>query len=209
MTVLGVCRGHDPYLHDRPRPRPALRRRMGTMDVTAGHDPAQFIERTRGFLTSRPIEHNVLATVAATLEPTHATQRPLFAWVEGTAGEVVGAALRTPPRRLLVSTMNAEAAGALVPKLLEVDPELPGVNGPQPAASHVAEAWRKCAGGTVKPLMSQAIYWLEHVHLRARHLVSSAPQTNRIAISSSTARLQPRRGRARHGCRVRSRPEVA
>src|SRR5918998_3255919 len=136
---------------------------MGAMDVSVGHDSAQFIERTRGFLISRPIEHNVLATVAGTLEPTHSTERPLFAWVEGTAGEVVGAALRTPPRRLLVSTMSAEAADALVPKLLEVDPELPGVNGPQPAASHVAEAWRSCVGGTLRPQMSQAIYWLAHV----------------------------------------------
>ena len=101
--------------------------------------------------------------MAATLEPTRSTDAPLFAWVEGAAGEVVGAALRTPPRRLLVSTMSPAAAGALMAKLLEVDRELPGVNGPQPAASHAAQAWRSCAGGAVTPLMSQAIYWLEHV----------------------------------------------
>lgn len=50
-----------------------------------------------------------------------------------------------------------------MPKLLEVDPGLPGVTGPEPAASHLAEAWRRCTGGTVAPGMSQGIYWLAQV----------------------------------------------
>ncbi len=137
---------------------------MGHVNVFVTRDAADFVEHTRDFLTRRPIEHNVLATVVATLEPTYSTDAPMFAWVEaGGSSEVVGAALRTPPRRLLVSSMSAEAADALMPKLLEADQELPGVNGPQPAASYVAEAWKRCAGGTVEPLMSQAIYWLAHV----------------------------------------------
>ena len=135
------------------------------MKVTVTRDAADFAERTRDLLTRRPIEHNVLATVLATLEPTDCPEPPVFAWVEASgSGEVSGAVLRTPPRRLLASSMSAQAAEALMPKLLEFDPELPGVTGPQPAASYLAEAWRRCAGGTVEPVMSQAIYWLEHVN---------------------------------------------
>lgn len=142
---------------------------MGDVKVFVTRDAADFVEQTEDFLTRRPIEHNVLATVVATLEPTDRADAPLFAWVQaGESGEVSGAALRTPPRRLLASSMSAEAADALMPKLLEVDPDLPGVNGPQPAASYLAEAWTRCAGGTVEPLMSQAIYWLAHVNEPAR-----------------------------------------
>ena len=143
--------------------------------VFVTRDVAKFTEHTRDLVTDRPIEHNVLATVVATLDQTGCTEAPLFAWVEaGGSGQVSGAALRTPPRRLLASSMNAEAADALMPKLLEVDSELPGVNAPQPAASFLAEAWRRCSGGTVEPVMSQAIYWLADVnaagHLPAGHL---------------------------------------
>ncbi len=137
---------------------------MGDVQVFVTRDVADFVGHVRGFLSSRPIEHNVLATVVATLEPTDAPAAPLFGWVEvaGT-GKVAGAALRTPPRRLLASCMSAEVADALMAKLLEVDPELPGVTGPQPAASYLAEAWRRCADGTVEPGMNQAIYSLAHV----------------------------------------------
>lgn len=138
----------------------------GPVEVFVTRDVADFAGRTGEFLTSRPIEHNVMATVAGTFESSaYMGDPPLFAWVEARdGGEVLGAALRTPPRRLLVSTMSAEVAAALVPKLLELDPALPGVNGPEPAASHLAEAWRRYTGGTVEPLMSQAIYWLAQVN---------------------------------------------
>lgn len=137
---------------------------MGGVRVFVTRDAAEFAEHTVDFLTDRPIEHNVLATVAATLESSDCSDPPLFAWVQSReSGEVSAAVLRTPPRRLLASSMSAEAAAALMPKLLEADPELPGVNGPQPAASHLAEAWRRCAGGKVEPVMSQAIYSLTRV----------------------------------------------
>jgi GNAT superfamily N-acetyltransferase len=127
-------------------------------------DVADFAEHVGGFLTSRPIEHNVLATVVATLEPTDAAAAPLFGWVEAArTREILGAALRTPPRPLLASSLSAEVADALMAKLLEADPELPGVTGPQPAAASLAEAWRRCTGGTVEPGMRQVIYWLAHV----------------------------------------------
>jgi len=133
--------------------------------VFVTRDAAEFGGRTRGFVERRPIEHNVLATVVGGLRPSGERDAPLFAWLEASgSGEVAGAAIRTPPRRLLASTMSEAAADALMPKLLEVDPDLPGVNGPQPAASYLAEAWRRCVGGTVELAMSQAIYWLARVN---------------------------------------------
>ena len=137
---------------------------MGDVRVVVTSDRQEFAEHAGVLLARRPVEHNVLATVVGALESGESTSAPLFAWVEaGESGEVSAAALRTPPRRLLASTMSAEAADALMAKLLEVDPELPGVNGPEPAASHLAGAWRRCTGGIVEPRMSQRIYRLAHV----------------------------------------------
>ena len=139
------------------------------MKVFFTRDAAEFAERAGDFLTGRPIEHNVLATVLATLQPADRRDAPLFGWVEaGGSGGVSGAAIRTPPRPLLASAMTGAAADALMPRLLEVDPVLPGVNGPQPAASYLAEAWRRCAGGTVELGMSQAIYWVAKVNTPPR-----------------------------------------
>ena len=140
------------------------------MKVCVTRDAAEFGRRTEGFLASRPVEHNVLATVVAALQPSAERDAPLFAWLEASGSrEVLGAALRTPPRGLLASTMSETVADALMPKLLEVDPDLPGVNGPQPAASYLAEAWRRCAGGSVESAMSQAIYWLADVNEPLRY----------------------------------------
>ncbi|MCP9488128.1 MAG: hypothetical protein MSC30_19995 [Gaiellaceae bacterium MAG52_C11] len=49
------------------------------MNVVVTGDPADFAEHTGDFLTRQPIEHNVLATVMATLEPTDFTDAPVFA----------------------------------------------------------------------------------------------------------------------------------
>ncbi len=134
------------------------------MKVVVTHDPQRFAQHAGGFLARLPVEHNVLATVLATLERSESENAPLFAWVEaGEDGEVSAAALRTPPRRLLASTMSAESADALMPRLLDLDPDLPGVNGPEPAASHLADAWRRCKGCTVELGMSQGVYTLSHV----------------------------------------------
>ncbi len=138
---------------------------MGKMKVFVTRDPQMFARHAGGLLVSRPVEHNVLATVLATLERSEGEYAPLFAWVEsGEHGEVSAAVLRTPPRCLLASTMSAQSAQALMPRLLAVDPQLPGVNGPQPAASRLAAAWRHCTGGVVEPDMSQGVYRLSQVN---------------------------------------------
>lgn len=103
-----------------------------------------------GVSQGRPLEHNVLATVGAALSRSDNQGAPLSAWVEDRGGNVSAAVLRTPPRALLASTMSAEAATALMAALVEADPELPGVSGVEPAASHLAQAWQRLTGGSVE-----------------------------------------------------------
>jgi predicted GNAT family acetyltransferase len=119
------------------------------------HDPVAFADRVGPFLRSRPVEHNVLATV---LE--HAGDDAVRAWVAGDDGEPVAVAIQTPPMRLLVSTLADErAAPALADALRAARVILPGVSGPEPAASQVALALDRAA----RPGMAQAVYALKRV----------------------------------------------
>jgi predicted GNAT family acetyltransferase len=124
-------------------------------------DANEFAAAVEEFLVARPIEHNVVMTVlAAAREGAH--DGAYFAWATD-ADHVVGAALRTPPHPLLGSTMTRETARVLMPAVLEADPDLAGVVAVEPAAGHLARAWREETGGTVTPRMSQVLYVLDQV----------------------------------------------
>lgn len=50
-----------------------------------------------------------------------------------------------------------------MPAVLEADPDLPGVTGPEPAARHLAEAWRACTVGAVQPATALVLYAVAEV----------------------------------------------
>jgi predicted GNAT family acetyltransferase len=127
--------------------------------------PAAFAQRAAGLLAARPLEHNTLATV---LRQAGDAPGALRALVLDGDGEVVGAALRTPPMPLLVSRLDAGAARALAAALATAEAELPGVVGPEPGAGLVARAWAARAGGTASLAMRQGLYALERVTGPAR-----------------------------------------
>jgi len=118
-------------------------------------DPEQFDARVGEFLRSRPVEHNAVATV---LE--HAGDDALRAWVADKAGEIVAAAVRTPPLHLLVTTLaDDRAADVLAAELRRAGVRLPGVVGSEPGAGRVARALDRGA----RPGMAQAVYALSRV----------------------------------------------
>jgi predicted GNAT family acetyltransferase len=119
--------------------------------ATVTSDPGAFRARVEDWLAARPVEHNVLVTVAA------AAREGTFAWLEED-GVVRAAVLRTPPHPLLACVLDRAAADALMPAVLEADPDLPGVTGPEPAARHLAEAWRAHTGGAVEPATALVLY---------------------------------------------------
>jgi predicted GNAT family acetyltransferase len=129
--------------------------------VTVTRDPEAFRARAEGWLAARPVEHNVLVTVAA------AAREGTFAWLEEN-GAVLAAVLRTPPHALLTCVLDRQAADALIPAVLEADPDLPGVTGPEPAANHVAKAWRAHTGGAVEPATALVLYAVAEVVAPAR-----------------------------------------
>jgi uncharacterized protein len=123
--------------------------------------PSELAARADALLGAR-VEHNVLATVlqfARRRRPAGA----LFGFVEDETGEVVGAALRWPPRRMLTSVMSEDAGAALLGAWLERDPDLPGVGAPRDVARAIAREWQHRSGGRTELVMGEALHELDRV----------------------------------------------
>jgi predicted GNAT family acetyltransferase len=101
------------------------------------------------FLEAREAEHNLIFGICSTIEadPTQFEAPPYLATVLH-GDRVVGAAIRTPPWRLVLSVMDHPgAAHRLVDDLM--DEQLPGVVGPSMAAEHFAEGWTRATRASV------------------------------------------------------------
>jgi predicted GNAT family acetyltransferase len=135
--------------------------------VSITHSAEDFAAHASELLASR-IEHNVLATVLD-----HARFRPfagggLFAYVEDDDGRVIAAALRTPPRRMHASVMDADTGRALIDEWLQHDPELPGVGAVREVARSLGHAWADRTGGTTTLAVAEALHTLNRVTVPGR-----------------------------------------
>ncbi|MDP9363216.1 MAG: GNAT family N-acetyltransferase [Chloroflexota bacterium] len=128
-------------------------------------DAAAFLRRSRTFLVAREAEHNLLLGLAGQLveDPARYVAAPYLATVER-GGEVVAAALMTPPDNLQSSLADDQAApGAIAADVRAGWAALPGVAGPTAEARAFAERWRELAGQPFRLGMAQRIYALERV----------------------------------------------
>jgi predicted GNAT family acetyltransferase len=79
-------------------------------------------------------------------------------------GEVVAAALMTPPQRfVLARTERPEAMARLARDVREARPDVPGVSGPTPASGWFAEQWHLLTGQAVTCSVAERIYQLTRV----------------------------------------------
>jgi predicted GNAT family acetyltransferase len=132
------------------------------MRVTVTDSAEEFAARAGGLLASR-IEHNVLATALDSIRLRRPAAAPVFAYVEDEGRVVVAAALRTPPRSMLATMMDAATANAVMNAWLECDPDPPGVNAPRELARSLARAWTRRTGGTTTLVLSLALHTLDRV----------------------------------------------
>lgn len=141
------------------------------MDVTS--DPQRFLAVGSEFLYADPVLNSVLLSVATShVERAEQPAEPAI-WAlirEGSAaddadggGPVLGAAMRTPPRGILVSRLPAGGAAALTEALLPTCAEAPSVGGPAPDIEEFAQLWSARVGGTVELGMAQRIHRLDRV----------------------------------------------
>ena len=113
------------------------------MDVLRASSVAGFMDLAGEFLEAREAEHNLIFGICSNIEadPTQFEGAPYLATVLH-GDRVVGAAIRTPPWRLVLSVMDHPgAAHRLVDDL--AGETLPGVVGPSMSAEHFAEGWTR------------------------------------------------------------------
>ena len=111
------------------------------MEVLRSSSVAAFLDHAGAFLAEREAEHNLIFGILSNLEadPDQFVGTPYLATIVH-GDKVVGAAIRTPPWRVVLSEMDHPGAVHRLAQDL-ADVALPGVVGPSEAASHFSEAW--------------------------------------------------------------------
>jgi predicted GNAT family acetyltransferase len=140
------------------------------VDVRRFRSATEFMAVAGPLLAAREAEHNLIFVICASLEAEVAAtssrhlqpaEEPYFAVVSD-RGHVVGAALRTPPRDLVLSEIDDDAVlSALVDDL--IGEPLPGVIGPKSHSAAFAEAWSQRTGAPAQWAMSERIFRLTEV----------------------------------------------
>jgi predicted GNAT family acetyltransferase len=99
----------------------------------------EFLEATASVRAADPVRTNVLGSVATGVAQGRVYEHCLWWVVEDDAGEPVGAALRTAPYKLLLGPMPLEAADALADDVVALGEVPPGLVGPTPVATRIAD----------------------------------------------------------------------
>lgn len=135
------------------------------MNLTRFTTPRDFSARAESFLVQHEAQNNLMLGLATSLmlKPDLYGRQPYFAVVED-AGQVLAAALMTPPHRVALS-FNAprEAIDLIVQDVHDFRPDTPGVTGPIPVSEHFAEIWQARTGQSFHKRMAERIYRLDSV----------------------------------------------
>lgn len=146
------------------------------MVVKELEDPGAFLEATAPLLLKDEARNNLILGIAGTLDQHPSVYREFRLWlVEDESGEVVGAALRTPPYNLVLGRpRDDDALVALVDALSAQRVGLPGVTGAVPEVEAFSESWVTTNGLGRQRRVAQRIYRLtelrpvEHARGHAR-----------------------------------------
>ena len=134
-----------------------------TYELVRHAGPGDFLQRAESWLLASEAEHNLHLSLAYVRRDAGATGADvLFGTVEQD-GDLVGCVIRTPPHKLLITSMPPEAAPDIVGPVAELYHEIPAVLGPADSAVAVASAWTALKGGGWETGMQQRIYRLDQV----------------------------------------------
>lgn len=133
------------------------------------HGSESFRRTALPWLMRREAEHSLLLGIVAELGGTDHRYEgaPYLATVER-QGEVVGCAFRTPPYKLGLTRMPAEAAPLLAADVGEVFEALPAVMGPPVVAMEFGTRWCETRACRPLPVMRLGIFELTEVAPMAR-----------------------------------------
>jgi len=141
------------------------------MRCTLHPDAPAFLEVSQGWLERDRVVNNVVATnvVMRLGGPLPGEDPPLLLTVTAPEGDLVGAAIRTPPRSLLLPDVPAEVALAIADFVARMRTtgvpvaELPGVVGPVAGAEQFAARWSALTGTVSRVEMWQRAFRLDRV----------------------------------------------
>ena len=127
---------------------------------------ADFLAQAGNWLEQAEAENNLILGIAAFFKSNSNQPKiePYFFTVEDD-GIIVGAALMTPTRRLLITRMSDPTAALLADYLLAEGAPVPGVLGPKECARVFAENWIGKTGLSSRLKMSERIYACESVFM--------------------------------------------
>ncbi len=129
------------------------------MQVSAADDATEWLCRAEPLLLADEARHNLILGIAGTLRDQPGLYPEHELWLVEDGSEVVVAALRTPPYRLVLAGGDRAALRALAGALHE----LPGVVAAVPEAHDFAAAWQARTGSGIVPGFAQGVYKLERV----------------------------------------------
>ena len=141
------------------------------MRCTLHPDARSFLAAAEGWLERDPVVNNIVATnVLMRLDgPLLGEDTPVLITVAAADGELVGAAIRTPPRSLLLPHVPAEIALPIADFIARMrtagvpTAELPGVVGPVTAAEPFAAHWSELTGLPGQVEMRMRVFRLDQV----------------------------------------------
>ena len=117
------------------------------MQVSRHNTAGEFLALTKARLDVAEAENNLILGIskyfAANPEAKHI--KP-YLFTVGEIDELVGAALMTPPRHLILSRMPESALAAIADYLMQEKIPVPGVVGPKEASRSFAEYWKNRTG---------------------------------------------------------------
>lgn len=129
-------------------------------------DASQFYHQVKDYLQKREAEHWLLIRLSNMLisHPERYNEKPYMATVE-TEGNIVAVAIRTPPRRLLLSKIQDFAAVDAIAQYLHAHhQQLPGVSSFPIEAKAFAQAWQAITDQTYKLGMQLRMHQLDKVY---------------------------------------------
>lgn len=131
------------------------------MEVRVHREPREFWSVAEPLYRADPIRHTIALTVFRRIldapDPGDTAPTLLTCWDRG---RIAAAAPRNPPWPLIGSGLSDGAVEAIAEMLLDVDPRLPGVNGPRDIAEPFATTWSNLTGATVREAKAYRLYRL-------------------------------------------------
>jgi hypothetical protein len=131
------------------------------VNVRRLEDPAAFLEAASPLLLADEARHNLILGIAGTLRDHPSRFQEYGLWLAEDGSATVGAALRTPPHKLVLARPREDSA--LEALAAAINDELPGVVAAIPEVDTFAGAWAAKTGAAPRKARAEGVFALERV----------------------------------------------